>query len=231
MRTINNSPSKEKVKSLFSSIADGYDLANDIMTLGQARLWRKKIANNLPIEKNDKILDGATGTGDLAYEFSKKGASVTGVDFCESMLVKARKKYPGISFELGDLTELKYPDKTFSISSVAYGLRNVEDFPKAISELARVTKKSGYIIILETGKNPSYFMKPFLNFYMKVMVPFVGSVISKNKEAYQYLQKSSFDFPSQEELVDILNETNLFSSVRYESLLGGASYLYFAKVK
>jgi len=223
-------PPKQKIQSLFHQIAGGYDLANDLMTLGFVRLWRKRLVELSGVKKGDLVLDVATGTGDLAYGFSKKGAVVRGADFCESMLEKARKKYPEIKFEYGDLMGLKYEDNCFHISSVAYGLRNVENLKTALKEMARVTCPSGKILILETGNKSSKFMKPFLSFHMRYFVPFIGSMVSKDKKAYEYLQSSSSEFLGREDFVKYLKDTGLFSSVSCESFMGGASFLYLAQV-
>ncbi len=223
-------PSKKTIQALFSRVVEGYDLANDLITLGRIRAWRRRLVEKSGVKNQDLVLDIATGTGDLAYEFYKKRASVRGADFCEKMLEKAKKKYPKLSFEYADLMNLKYEDNFFHISSVAYGLRNVEDLERALKELARVTRSSGKVLILETGNKPSFYIKPFFHFHMCYLVPLIGSFVSKDKLAYEYLQTSSFQFPAREEFVKLIKETGCFASVNYEVFMGGASFLYCAEV-
>ncbi|MCB0406945.1 MAG: bifunctional demethylmenaquinone methyltransferase/2-methoxy-6-polyprenyl-1,4-benzoquinol methylase UbiE [Bdellovibrionales bacterium] len=226
-------PPAEDIQSLFQSISSGYDTANDVMTGGMARLWRKKLVQRSQAQPGDAILDCATGTGDLAIEFAKVVGSqgeVIGSDFCQGMLdkapAKAEKNGLKIQFEIADATNLPYEDHRFDVVSIAYGIRNVSDPVKALSEMARVTKPGGRVMILETGDQQNPLLRKGFQFYFKYIVPRIGGLITGQKSAYEYLQKSSSKFPSQQNFIDLMNQTQSFSKCDFISLMGGASFIY-----
>lgn len=222
------------IKNLFSEVAGTYDRANDVMTMGLARLWRRELVNWSGASEGQLVIDCATGTGDLAIEFKKAVGSgiVLGTDFCEEMLkhapAKALSAGLDIDFEIADAMNLKYPDSSFDISSIAYGIRNVADPVKALSEMARVVKPGGVVMVLETGDVQTPVLKPLMKLYFKHMVPLLGGMVSGKKWAYQYLNKSSQSFPSGEEFLKLMRSTGYFSVCQYRSLMGGASYIYKA---
>lgn len=226
-------PDAGDIKSLFSSVAQGYDKANDAMTLGMARLWRRQLVAWSGARPGDRVLDCATGTGDLAIEFKRAvGASgdVIGTDFCEDMLklapVKAKRQNLAVEFSLADAMNLPFRDSEFDISSIAYGIRNVSDPAKAIREMARVVRPGGCVMILETGDTPDGAFKKAFEFYIKQVVPRVGGWMTGHRDAYEYLNQSSRGFPSRERFVEIMNSTGAFSSVEFRVLFGGASFIY-----
>lgn len=226
-------PPADEIKNLFQSISHGYDKANDFMTGGMAHGWRKKLVEWSDVEFGDSVLDCATGTGDLAIEFAKAvgiRGSVTGSDFCEGMLEKAPAKAKSekleITFEIADATNLPYEDNKFDVVSIAYGIRNVSDPVKALSEMARVVKPGGRVMILETGDQQNPILQKAFSFYFKNVVPRIGGWITGKKEAYEYLQKSSSKFPSKESFLDLMNQTQALSKTEYKSLMGGASFIY-----
>lgn len=231
-------PPADEIKNLFQSIAHGYDKANDAMTGGMARAWRKKLVLWSDVRPGDKVLDCATGTGDLAIEFAKATGprgKVTGTDFCSGMLdhapAKATKAGVKVHFELADATQLPYKDRTFDVVSIAYGIRNVSDPMKALSEMARVTKVGGRVMILETGDQQNPLLRSAFQWYFKNIVPIIGGWITGKKEAYQYLQKSSAQFPSQDRFLDLMKKTGRFRTCDYQSLMGGASFIYKGTVR
>jgi demethylmenaquinone methyltransferase/2-methoxy-6-polyprenyl-1,4-benzoquinol methylase len=245
---VNNSVvlSKEetKISSMFSSIAKSYDLINDLMTFGLARRWRRQLVDWSDVSSTDAVLDCATGTGDLALVFAQRmnsknllnsknkdnTAPITGIDFCKEMLElapsKAKSRGYNINFVQGDVMNMPFKDKQFDVISIAYGLRNVSDPIIAIREMARVCKPGGRILILETGASEPTVNGFFIRLFFKYAVPFIGGIFSGNRSAYEYLHKSSSVFPARRKLVEQFQETELFSSIEYRSLLGGASYLY-----
>lgn len=226
-------PNPEEIKSLFNSIASTYDKSNDVITMGMVRPWRKAMIKYSGAKLGDSVLDCATGTGDLAIEFKKvvgpKGY-VLGTDFCEGMLneapLKAEKNNLEIDFEIADAMNLQYEDNKFDITSIGYGIRNVEDPVKALSEMARVTKSGGAVVVLETGDTKNPLLQPFINLYFKHLVPRMGGWTSGKPEAYEYLNKSSNLFPSRDQFTQLMNSTGAFSSISYKSLMGGASFIY-----
>ncbi len=230
-------PKPEKVQNLFGSIAKTYDTANDAMTFGMARLWRRKLVKVSGAKQGDSILDCATGTGDLAIDFKKvvKEGAVIGSDFSPEMLSfagpKAKKQNLDILFEIADATQLKYSSQQFDITSIAYGIRNVGSLEKAFSELARVTKPGGKVMILETGTQKNPIVRTLISLYFTKIVPIIGGLISKEKWAYDYLNDTSRNFPGGEDFAQLLRETQLFSEVKCKTLMLGASYIYTGVVK
>jgi demethylmenaquinone methyltransferase/2-methoxy-6-polyprenyl-1,4-benzoquinol methylase len=226
-------PSPEKVQEIFKSVAGGYDQANRLMTLGLDIRWRMELVRWSEAHSGDSVLDCATGTGDLALAFKKRlGARshVVGTDFSREMLshapVKAKKEKLDVTFEWADAMELPYPDASFDVVSIAYGIRNVEDPIKAVGEMIRVLKPGGRLMILETGTTRVPLLGFFLKMHFKFVVPFIGGMITGDKKAYQYLQKSSSAFPGGEDFAKILREVPEVFEVRFKSFIGGASYLY-----
>jgi demethylmenaquinone methyltransferase / 2-methoxy-6-polyprenyl-1,4-benzoquinol methylase len=226
-------PRADEIKSLFSSVAHGYDKANDAMTFGLAHRWRKQLVQWSGVQAGEKVLDCATGTGDLAIEFKKAvgpSGEVTGTDFCAAMLDKAPPKAERrglkITFQLADAMNLPFADGSFDISSMAYGIRNVSDPQLAVAQMARVLKPGGRVMILETGDAPENGLKKAFEFYFKQVIPRVGGWVTGQRYAYEYLNKSSRGFPSRERFLEIMRSTSAFSSCECQVLFGGASFLY-----
>jgi len=237
MKTLSGPPAEE-IQSLFQSISSRYDTANDVMTGGMARLWRKKLVQWSQAKTGEVILDCATGTGDLAIEFARTvgpNGSVIGSDFCQGMLdkapAKAEKYGLKIQFEIADATNLPYKDNQFGVVSIAYGIRNVSDPVKALSEMARVTKPGGRVMILETGDQQNPILRKAFQMYFRHVVPRIGGLITGKKAAYEYLQKSSSKFPSQQSFIALMNQTQSFRDCEFISLMGGASFIYRGVVK
>ncbi len=222
-----------EIKNLFGSISQTYDRANDVITLGMAHSWRKKLVQWSDLKVGAKVLDCASGTADLAIEFRKAlgpSGRVVSSDFCPEMLEvgkkKAEKENLDIQFDIGDATLLSYSNNEFDVTSMAYGIRNVKDPQKAISEMARVTKPNGVVMILETGEMSTPLLGSAIQIYFKHVVPRLGGWVSGNREAYEYLNKSSSTFPCREKFIDIMAQTQRFKKLEYKTLMGGASYIY-----
>lgn len=230
---VKSGPEAEYIKNIFSSISTTYDKANDVITLGMARQWRKDLVSWSNVREGHWILDCATGTGDLAIEFKKavgETGHVIGTDFCKEMLdvapLKTKKLKLNVQFELADVMALNFPDNKFDVTSIAYGIRNVSDIKKAVAEMARVTKPGGKVMILETGEVANPVLQKAIRFYFKNIVPRLGGWVSGKRDAYEYLQASSGRFPSGEEFCKILNSGGQFKSIEFKSLMGGASFIY-----
>jgi demethylmenaquinone methyltransferase/2-methoxy-6-polyprenyl-1,4-benzoquinol methylase len=226
-------PEAQKIQNLFSEISKSYDSANDAITFGMARSWRRKLVKWSEAKAGDQILDLATGTGDLAFDFinyTNHKADVIGADFCEPMLViareKAKQKNKDIEFSWGDACDLKFNDESFDIVSISYGIRNVEDLDKAIKEMFRVLKPGGRLMILETGSKGSGLLSPLIGIYSGYIMPLVGGLISGKKSAYNYLGSSSSQFPSGQKLVDLIQKSAEFKTAEFKKILGGASFIY-----
>lgn len=235
-------PDPGKIRDLFGRNAHAYDRANDIISLGLAHSWRRKLVKWSGINTHQSnlqtkaILDCATGTGDLAFAFQRLSPSlrVKGCDFCLPMLEKAKEKAKKFSspvkFEWADIMELPYSNQVFDITSIGYGLRNVKKPYQALSEMARVTRSKGLLLILETGEMKGFFVGACLRVYCQFLVPFLGGWASGDNKAYEYLSHSSMKFPCGSSLKRFLKSTGLFDDVQYKSILWGASFMYKCRV-
>ncbi|MBL7543094.1 MAG: bifunctional demethylmenaquinone methyltransferase/2-methoxy-6-polyprenyl-1,4-benzoquinol methylase UbiE [Bdellovibrionaceae bacterium] len=223
----------QKIKSMFSKVASGYDKANDILSAGIHHLWRKKLVKLSAAKSGDSVLDCATGTGDLAIEFKKAvglHGQVIGTDFCKEMLdfapAKAKKQDLNIKFELADVTALTYTSNSFDITSISFGIRNVADPAKGISELARVTKPGGKVCVLEFGQIANPALNKAYQFYSTKILPKIGGTITGETDAYEYLQNSSAQFPCRDEFVSLMNQAAPFSSIECVPVSFGIAYIY-----
>jgi demethylmenaquinone methyltransferase/2-methoxy-6-polyprenyl-1,4-benzoquinol methylase len=221
------------IKNLFNSISGTYDRANDVMTFGLARGWRRDLVKWSGVRQGSSVLDCATGTGDLAIEFKRTVISgrVVGADFSQGMISLAPEKaaeagFKDIEFKLADVMALPYASDSFDTTSIAYGIRNVANVRLALTEMARVTKPGGNVMILETGENRIPILRVAMGIYFKYVVPRLGGMISGRRDAYEYLNNSSRAFPSGEEFCAIMREAGCFSRVEYRPVMGGASYIY-----
>ena len=197
---------KAQIQRMFDRIARHYDFLNHALSLGIDRVWRRKAVAELSGYTNGRFLDVATGTGDVALLLLRKypSATVIGVDIAEKMLEIARKKSgrkgldQRITFENGDSENLRYPDNSFDAVTVAFGVRNFEDLQKGLSEMYRVVRPGGKAVILEFSKPRAFPFKHLFRLYFKHLLPFVGSLRSKDKRAYHYLYESVQVFPDYE---------------------------------
>lgn len=233
-----HSPNPEIIRSMFSKVAANYDKGNNVLSMGIHHLWRKKLVKYSGAQPGQKVLDCATGTGDLAIEFKKTVGSsgqVVGTDFCAEMLIpapgKAKERNLDIQFEQADVTQLQYPDNSFDICSISFGIRNVGDPVKALQEMARVTKSGGTVMVLEFGQVKVPIFGPLYNFYSEKILPKIGGLVTGQQEAYEYLQKSSAAFPCREEFLDLMKQSGSYSHCEYVSLTGGIAYIYKGVVK
>ncbi len=227
----------EKVKRMFADIADDYDKINGILSFGVHNAWRKKTVIESGAKPGDKVLDCATGTGDLALEFKKTvghEGHVKGTDFCEEMIEhapdKAAKKQLVVDFEVADAMDLPYEDNSFDIASIAFGIRNVDDPLVCLKEMSRVVRPGGRVVVLEFGQ-PKGVMKYPYQFYSRHVMPTVGGWISGNREAYTYLPETSAKFPAGETFLGLMKEADTFSETKAESLTGGIAFVYVGTVK
>lgn len=221
-------PDPTKIRAMFRDISPGYDRANTILSAGVHHLWRRTAVRVSGAKKGDAVLDCATGTGDLAIAFKKRvqDGRVVGTDFVPEMIELARKKSPRIEFEVADVTQLPYANDTFDVASISFGIRNVGDPRKGISELARVVKPGGSVVILEFGQPRGRAFGAFYDFYRKRILPRLGGVLTGNRDAYDYLESSTARFPSGEDFVAMMRESAPFTSVDHRPLTFGIAWLY-----
>lgn len=235
---VQNSPDPEKIRSMFSKVAAKYDKANSVLSVGIHHLWRRKVINISKAQPGMKVLDCATGTGDLAIAFKKAvgpTGTVIGTDFCVEMMetapAKAQVDNLEIKFEFADVTKLQYADNSFDITSISFGIRNVYDPVLALQEMARVTRPSGQVMILEFGKMDMPIISPVYNYYAENILPKLGGLVSGQKDAYEYLQKSSAAFPSKENFLTMMRKTDKFSEMTCTPVSFGIAYIYVGTVK
>ena len=235
-KSIDSKSMSEKVRSMFADIADDYDKVNGILSFGIHNLWRTKTVKESGAKEGDRVLDCATGTGDLALEFKQKVGRVgyvMGTDFCSEMIAhapeKAQKKGLEIDFEVADAMHLPYGGATFDIASIAFGIRNVDDPIQALKEMARVVKPGGRVVVLEFGQPKGVVGVPY-RFYSKHVMPAVGGWISGNREAYTYLPETSAAFPAGDRFLELMKDSGVFSSSKAVSLTGGIAYVYVGTV-
>lgn len=226
---------KKQVEQMFDTISENYDGLNRVISLGSDVKWRKKVIR-LVAEKNPlKILDIATGTGDLAIQFAEAtpAEKIVGLDLSDGMLSVARKKVAGkeiskkIEFVQGDSEALPFEDEFFDAITVSFGIRNFENLEKGLSEIYRVLKKDGIFVILETSVPTKFPFKQGYYFYSKNILPLVGRLFSKDKVAYSYLSKSAANFPFGPALNNILLQIG-FNEVKNSPQTFGVATIYTA---
>jgi demethylmenaquinone methyltransferase/2-methoxy-6-polyprenyl-1,4-benzoquinol methylase len=186
-----------EVRAMFDRIARVYDLINSVMTAGLHHGWRRRAADLANVEPGDRVLDVATGTGDLAIELAGRvtpGGQVIGSDFSEEMLALARKKAPGLRFEWGNALELPYEDGAFAASTVGFGARNFSDLDRGVAEMARVVKPGGRVVILEITTPQKPPLSTFFRLWFDRIVPLIGK-LAGDSQAYDYLPNSVKRFP------------------------------------
>lgn len=232
------SPDPEIIRSMFSKVARNYDKGNSVLSVGIHHLWRTKAVKLAQAKPGQKVLDCATGTGDLAIAFKKAVGStgdVIGTDFCVEMLdyapAKAKEQNLEIKFEQADVTKLQYPDKQFDIVSISFGIRNVNDPVKALQEMSRVSKPGGRVIVLEFGQMAIPVIGSAYKFYSEKVLPVLGGWVTGQKEAYNYLQKSSAAFPCREGFLDLMKKAGTFTHMEYVPVSFGIAYIYIGTVK
>jgi demethylmenaquinone methyltransferase / 2-methoxy-6-polyprenyl-1,4-benzoquinol methylase len=230
-----NLSKKEQIAEMFNDIAYRYDFLNHFMSMGIDILWRKKALKKLKSLKPQKMLDVATGTGDFAIMAHKmlQPNSIAGIDISAGMLEHGREKINKlglnnkITLELGDSETINFPDMTFDAITVAFGVRNFENLEKGLSEMLRVLKPGGKLIILEFS-NPTVFpVKQLYNSYFRYITPLIGKWIARSKAAYSYLPESVKAFPQGQEMCNILTNTG-FQAVTCKKLTFGISSIYCA---
>ncbi len=217
------------VRNLFSSIATRYDLANHLLSGGMDFWWRRRAAQIVRNWKPARVLDLATGSGDLALAIARHcpGAEITGADFCAPMLELAKAK--GVErVVLADGMNLPFADETFDAVTIAFGLRNMESWPGALREIGRVITRDGHALVLDFSMPDQRLPGAAYRFYLHRILPRIAGWITREKSAYDYLADSIEKFPRGAAMVSLMNE-NGFCEAMCEPLTGGVVSLYTAK--
>jgi demethylmenaquinone methyltransferase/2-methoxy-6-polyprenyl-1,4-benzoquinol methylase len=217
----------DAVRHMFDRIAPFYDAMNCTMTVGLDRRWRRLTAEAV-VRPGDVVLDACCGTGDLAIAAARAGGRVTGLDFSEPMLERARRKAPELDWLRGDLLELPFGDASFDAATVGFGVRNVDDLQRALSELRRVLGDGGRLGILEITR-PRGPLAPFYRLWFDGVVPLLGKLLPGGS-AYTYLPASVRRFPGPAELAEMIEAAG-FRDVRVRLFAGGIVALHTADVQ
>lgn len=221
-----------EVRDMFASIARRYDAANQVLSLGVHRGWRKAAVRISGAKAGQRVLDCATGTGDLALEFKRavgpEGA-VTGTDFCAEMLERAPAKAAAaglpVEFAVADALALPYADASFDVCSIAFGIRNVDDPLRCLREMARVVKPGGCVVVLEFGQ-PGGAFGAFFRAWSHSVIPAVGGLLTGNRAAYEYLPRTAAHFPAGERFLELMHESGAFRDSTAHALWSGTAYVY-----
>lgn len=231
MKTTQLPPKKDSWK-MFNRISPSYDKINRILSFGLDLSWRKQLVHYLPKKKDIYLLDVATGTGDQIIPFLKMSniRKITGIDLAKKMLDFAQKKIrsPKVDFIHADATQLPFQDETFDCITFSFGIRNVSDFKKAITELYRVLKPQGKLLILEFSLPKNRFIRSFHLFYLRNILPTIGGFFSKEKKAYQYLNQTIESFPFGKAFCKCLKDEGFQKTTFVPFTLGSVS-LYIAE--
>ena len=224
------------VHDMFADIAPRYDWANDVLSLGMHRLWRNAALKSAGIAPGNVFVDLCTGTGDVAFAAARKmrgTGKVVGIDFVLNMLClaeekkKKTKERSDIKFVQGDAQALPLPDNFADAAMVSFGIRNVDDPSAGLREMGRVVRPGGKIIVLEFGQPTVFGFALLFRLYSKYLMPMIGSILTGNRKAYEYLPETSKNFPAADQFTAIMQKSGL-ASPKYRAICGGVAYIYSA---
>lgn len=226
---------KEQVATMFNNISHRYDLLNRVLSGGIDRRWRKKAIKMLAADKPQYILDVATGTADLAIAaLEAKPTKIIGIDISEQMLEVGKEKIKKqglqdkIELKLGDSENLPFEDNTFDAVIVSFGVRNFEHLEKGLSEIYRVLRQGGTLIVLEFSQPARFPVKQMYGFYSKTLLPWIGRLVSKDARAYTYLPESVAKFPYGKKFTSIMDQIG-FKHTECTPLTFGVCSIYRGK--
>lgn len=224
-----------KVNDLFAAIAPRYDFINDLQSFGLHRSWKNRLVRMAHCVPGQLALDVCCGTGDIAQRLAQAGAKVTALDFSEEMLAVARKRNPQLStsvlapeFIQGDAMNLPFADNAFDVVTVGYGLRNLSSWQTGLSEMLRVTKPGGRVLVLDFGKPDNALWRTLYFTYLRLCVPILGLVFCRNAAAYAYILESLKHYPAQNGVAVQMRALNL-TNVRIVNLLGGVMSINYGE--
>ncbi len=234
-KTVTVSAKQKLVNNVFDSVANKYDIMNDVLSFGMHRLWKDYTIENSNVKLGDNILDLAGGTGDLTYRFSKKigtSGQIILSDINNSMLNVGRnnllnKGLINANFIQANAQQLPFADNSFDIVSIAFGLRNITDKQQAINEIFRVLKVRGCLLVLEFSKVKDEFMQKIYDFYSFNIMPKLGKLIADDEDSYRYLAESIRKHPDQETLKNMIIKAG-FNMCEYHNLSTGIVALHKA---
>ena len=229
MQRVSSEASREPelVREMFGRVARRYDLANHVLSLGADYFWRARAARLVASWKGERILDVATGSGDLALAIQRRlpHAKIVAADFSPKMLQIARSK--GVRETIiADALQLPFTERSFDCVTIAFGLRNIADWGAALREMSRILGDGGHLLVLDFSIPRSFLRAPY-RFYLHYLLPGVAGLLTGEKEAYEYLAASIEEFPSGNEMLALI-EANGFANPQAEELTGGVVTMYAA---
>jgi demethylmenaquinone methyltransferase/2-methoxy-6-polyprenyl-1,4-benzoquinol methylase len=225
-----------EVQKMFASIAPGYDRANEVLSFGVHRHWRRVAVKLGGAREGSRALDCATGTGDLALALKRvvgRSGEVVGTDFCAEMLERAPEKAKraglDVTFRVADVLALPFEAGRFDLATIAFGIRNVDDPVACLREMARVVKPGGRVVVLEFGQPRGPFGAAF-RLYSRYAMPAIGGALTGNRAAYEYLPRTSAAFPSGEHFLALMERANAFARSSAHALMFGTAFVYVGEV-
>lgn len=229
--------SSERVKDIFSAIAKKYERFNAVSSFGAYKLWLAGMAKQAPIEPSHDVLDIAGGTGDVTFTMAreKRPAHIQCTDLVPEMLEVARAHYDEgasagvpVDFQVVDAQDIPYDDASYDVITMAYGIRNMPDRPRALVEMLRVLKPGGALVCLEFSTPPNGLWRALYSFYLKHLIPFWGGLITGDREGFVYLARSIKAFPDQKGLAQMMRDAG-FVDVTWKNYTGGIAAVHVAR--
>ncbi len=226
-----------RVKDLFAAIARRYDLINDLQSFGLHRYWKRRLLKLAAARSGERALDLCCGTGDVAFALAREGLEVTGLDFSEEMLAVARERLAKtaaspasrpIQFLRGDAQQIPFPDASFDVVTISYGLRNLADMTRGLSEMLRVTRPGGRVLVLDFGKPDNAVWRAIYFGYLRWFVPLLGRFFCGDPETHAYILESLLHYAAQRGVAAKMRELG-FADTRVLNLMGGIMSINYGK--
>ena len=233
-QTVDEDQKAGMVHGVFTRVASKYDIMNDLMSMGIHRVWKDAMMDWLAPRPGQYLLDVAGGTGDVAFRFLNRageGARATVLDMTASMLEEGRKRAEAermaerLDWVVGDAMALPFPDNTFDVYTISFGIRNVTRIPDALAEAHRVLKPGGRLMVLEFSQLPNPMMQKAYDLYSFNVIPVMGQIVANDRDSYQYLVESIRKFPDQESFAAMIRTAG-FAQVKYRNLTMGIAALH-----
>jgi len=222
-----------KVNTLFAAIARRYDWLNDLQSFGLHRRWKRRVAELAAAEPGARALDLCCGTGDIAFALARRGAETTGLDASPQMLEVAAARHfkapiSNLKFVQGDAQQIPFPDDSFDIVTVGYGLRNLTSWEQGLDEMFRVARPGARLIVLDFGRPANALWRKIYFTHLNISVPFIGWLFCGNAQAYAYILESLKNYPAQLAVAEKMRQLKL-ANVRIISLLGGGMAINYGE--
>ena len=232
-QTVREEEKAGRVQGVFSSVASKYDVMNDVMSMGIHRLWKDAMMDWLAPRPGQRLLDVAGGTGDISFRFLKRAGRghATVLDLTEPMLIEGRKRAEAesmgemLDWVVGDAMALPFPDNSFDVYTISFGIRNVTRPAEALAEAHRVLKPGGRLMVLEFSRIPTPGLMKLYDLYSFNVIPRMGQMIANDRDSYQYLVESIRQFPDQETFLQMVRDAG-FAQAKYRNLTMGVACLH-----